>query len=378
LGPPPALGYAMPERTGAPSADAESGGPGVTCDTQMDSIGSVAPAEPSSLAEIAERLEIGDELFWDAQHLGPSGEWIGHIPFALWLVRALRPAAVVAQRAIDSNSYLALCQAISAFGLECRAFAVTPPSDGRAAGGSNADAARYPDPSYARFSTVLQLELSQANSHFQAGSIDLLHIDGASPHQTARQALETLSSALSERSVVLIDNTAPHFADHDLRQLWSELASSHPHFEFLHEGGLGVLGTGKHFPQPVQELFALAGDTEGVRRVRSLFELSGESLALRHATLRLKDQLALRDRLYSRTRQRIKELEQALEARLEESGRMGHELRALRKALTVQDDQIHRMTKSASWRMTAPLRRVSGKARRLARSIFGAAGGGIS
>ena len=207
-------------------ADAQCGGPGQTCDTQMDSIGSVGPAEPSSLADIVERLEIGDELFWDAQHLGPSDEWIGHIPFALWLVRSLRPAIVVTQSAIDSNSYLALCQAISAFGIECHAFAVTLRSEDRAASGCNPDAARYPNPSYARFSTVLQLAPSQLQARFDAGSIDVLHIDGTSSQQTARQVLETLSAALSDRSVVLIDNTAPHSADHDVRQLWSELASS--------------------------------------------------------------------------------------------------------------------------------------------------------
>ena len=344
----------------------------------MDSIGSVGPAEPISLGDIVERLEIGDELFWDAQHLGPSDEWIGHIPFAFWLMRSLRPAVVVAWGGIDSNSYLALCQAISAFGLECRAFAITAPSDDRAAGECNPDAARYPNPSYARFSTILQLEPSLVKSRFQAGSIDLVHIDAGSPHQTARQALESLSGSLSEHSVVLIDNTAPHFADHDVWQLWSELAASHPHFEFLHEGGLGVVGTGKHFPEPVQELFALARHTDGVRRARSLFEVSGESLALRHAALRLKDQLSLRRRLYSGTRQRIKELEQSLETRLAEGARMRGELDSLREGLAAQDEQIHRLIKSASWRVTWPLRWFSGEAKRVARSILGPTGRDIT
>jgi len=365
--------------------DAQSGGPGQTCDTQMDSIGSVGPAEPSSLADIVERLEIGDELFWDAQHLGPSDEWIGHIPFALWLVRSLRPAIVVTQSAIDSNSYLALCQAISAFGIECHAFAVTLRSEDRAASGCNPDAARYPNPSYARFSTVLQLAPSQLQARFDAGSIDVLHIDGTSSQQTARQVLETLSAALSDRSVVLIDNTAPHSADHDVRQLWSELASSHPHFEFLHGAGLGVLATGKHLPRPVRELFALAGETDGVRRVRSLFELSGESLALRHATLRLKDQLSLRDRLSSRTRHRVKELEQTLEARFQESGRMSDALHSLRQSLAEREDQnrdiedqIRSMRESTSWRVTAPLRWFSDEARRIVRSILRSTGRGDS
>jgi hypothetical protein len=351
----------------------------------MDSIGSVGPAEPSSLGDIVERLEIGDELFWDAQHLGPSPEWIGHIPFALWLVRSLRPSVVASQSAIDSNSYAALCQAISAFGLDCRAFALIPTSHDGAARGRNPDAARYPNPCYARFSTVLQVEPSQLKSRFEDTPIDLLHIDGANPYQTARQAWEALSAALSERSVVLIDNTASHFADHDVRQLWSQVASSHPHFEFLHGGGLGVLGTGKHFPGPVQELFALAETTDGVRRMRSLFELSGENLMLRHAALRLKDQFSLRDRLYSQTRQRINGLEQMLEARLAESGRMGDQLRLLHQAVATRDDkiratenEIRAMEKSTSWRLTAPLRWVSTAARRMVRSILGPTGRDIT
>jgi hypothetical protein len=344
----------------------------------MDSMGSVVSSGPRSLADIVERLEIGDELFWDAQHLGPSDEWIGHIPFALWLVRSLRPAIVVTQSATESNSYLAFCQAISAFGIEGRAFAVALRSETRAASGCSLDAAGYPNPSYARFSTVLQLGASELQSRFDDGSIDVLHIDGTSSAQTARQALETLSAALSDRSVVLLDNMAPHSADHDVRQLWSDLASSHPHFDFLHAAGLGVLGTGKHLPRPVQELFALAGDSDGVRRVRRLFELSGESLALRYATLRLKDQMSLRDRLSSRTRHRIKELEQTLEARLAESGTMSNEVHSFRQALAAHEDQIRSMRESTSWRVTAPLRWFSGETRRMVRSILRSTGRGVS
>lgn len=367
----------------APGADAQSGGSGQTCDTQMDSIASACPAEPSSLADIVERLEIGDELFWDAQHLGPFDEWIGHIPFALWLVRSLRPSLVVSQSAIDGNFYLAFCHAISAFGIECRAFAVALRSEDRAASGCNP--ARYPNPSYARFSTALQLAPSQLKARFDDGSIDVLHIDGASPFHTPRQVLETLWAALSDRSVVLIDNTAPHWADYDVRQLWSELAPSHPHFEFLHGAGLGVLGTGTHLPQPVRELFALAVGTDGARRVRSLFELSGESLALRHATLRLKDQLSLRGRLYSRTQDRINELEQTLEACLQESGRMSDELHSVRESLAEREyqnryleDQIRNMRDSTSWRVTAPLRWFSNETKRMVRSILRSIGRGIS
>src|SRR5689334_13018989 len=126
----------------------------------MDSIGSAGPALSNSLADIIERLEIGDELFWDAQHLGPP-DWIGHIPFALWLVRSLRPAVVVNLGASDSNSHLAFCQAIAAFGLECRAFAVELRGEKLPASGYSRNGGRYADTAYARFSTVLELESSQ-------------------------------------------------------------------------------------------------------------------------------------------------------------------------------------------------------------------------
>lgn len=338
----------------------------------MDSIGSAGPAPSNSLADIVERLEIGDELFWDAQHLGPP-DWIGHVPFAFWLVRSLRPAVVLGLGGSDSNSHSAFCQAIAALGLECRAFAVDLRSEERA-GSASPDGARSANPSYAPFSTVLELEPSQLTGRFQHGSIDLLHIAGANAHQAAREALQTLS----DRSVVLMDNTAPYLADHDVRQLWSELASSYPHFEFLHADGLGVIGTGKQLPEPLRELFALSRDAEGVRRVRSLFELSGEALALRYATAQLKDQLSLRDRLYSRTRSRIKELAQTLDVRLAESGRQTNELASLRETVAARENQINRMRKSAGWRLTAPLRVMSRGIKRMARAVRRASGVGAS
>jgi hypothetical protein len=74
--------------------------------------------------QILSELEIGDELFWEPIRLVPPEPWVGHIPFAFWLVKALRPEIFVELGTHSGNSFSAFCQAIAGFGIPGRAFAV--------------------------------------------------------------------------------------------------------------------------------------------------------------------------------------------------------------------------------------------------------------
>ena len=68
-------------------------------------------------------LNIGPEVDWQPEHLAPSA-WLEHIPFAYWLVGALRPRSIVELGTHWGVSYAAFCQAVERFGLPTRCHAV--------------------------------------------------------------------------------------------------------------------------------------------------------------------------------------------------------------------------------------------------------------
>src|SRR3954464_15128442 len=50
--------------------------------------------------------------------------WLGHVPFAMWLVGALRPRMLVELGVHRGNSYCAFLQAVQALGLDTRCFGI--------------------------------------------------------------------------------------------------------------------------------------------------------------------------------------------------------------------------------------------------------------
>src|SRR5215212_670319 len=76
------------------------------------------------LGRLAEALDLGNELFWEPTRLAPPGPWSGHVPFAFWLAKSVRPATFVELGTHSGNSYFAFCQALAASDVGGRAFAV--------------------------------------------------------------------------------------------------------------------------------------------------------------------------------------------------------------------------------------------------------------
>ncbi len=216
----------------------------------------------------------------DEPHRLSDAAWAGHIPFAFWLIENLAPRRLVELGTHTGNSYSAFCQAIAAHRTPCEAFAVDT-WQGDAHAGQYGDEvygefSAYHHVRYASFSTLLRMTFDEAQPSFADGSIDLLHIDGLHTYEAVLHDFSTWRRKLSPRGVVLFHDIAVRRDDFGVHRLWGELSTEHPHFEFLHCNGLGVLGVGADLPAAMQRLFQTSGEERS--DVRLLFDRLGQRL----------------------------------------------------------------------------------------------------
>ncbi len=213
--------------------------------------------------------------------LTPHSEWQEHIPFAFVLVDLARPRVLVELGTQAGDSYCAFCQAVQALELDTRCHAVDTWVGDEHAGFYGAeildDLRAHHDPRYGDFSTLIQGTFDDALVHFEDGSIDLLHIDGAHTYEAVKHDWETWRPKLSSRGVALFHDINERHSDFGVWKLWSEVKTEGPHFELRHGHGLGVLAVGADVPEAVLRLCAAPEDEAA--RIRALFHRLGRALA---------------------------------------------------------------------------------------------------
>ncbi len=181
--------------------------------------------------------------------------WTGHIPFAFWLVAALRPNAVVEVGTTSGDCYLAFCQAIEALSLPARAYGVVCGKD-EGAECCYEKLQQAHEERYGRFSRLLGIDSNEATALFSDGTIDLLHITGCPSFREAREEFSGWLPKLSPNGIVLVDGVTDWREGRDIWRFWNELREACPSFLFPHAGGLGVLRIGPGAPEAVQRLVA--------------------------------------------------------------------------------------------------------------------------
>jgi glycosyltransferase involved in cell wall biosynthesis/SAM-dependent methyltransferase len=270
-----------------------------------------------------------DSLFSCEGRVGVPSAWYGHVPFAHWIVGAVKPRTIVELGTHYGVSYCAFCQAIVDHGFDARCYAVDTWKGDDQAGHYGeevyADLRAFQDERYGAFSELLRCTFDRALPFFAEGSVDLLHLDGLHTFEAVAHDFRQWRSKLSESAVVLFHDTNVKEGEFGVWRLWEELRTQFPTFEFLHEHGLGILAPGGSIPPTVLELFSLR-DPVKVAAVRQRFAFLGQRWqllaqrelqyqgAIEAETLRLSAAQAQ----FGAFEARIQSLEKEAEARLAE------------------------------------------------------------
>ena len=172
--------------------------------------------------------------------------WVGHIPFATWLIREVTPRLLVELGTHTGNSYFTFCQAVTEAQLSTQCYAVDTWLGDDQAGYYGDDVfqqvANHNQEYYAGFSSLLRMTFDAAVNKFAEGSIDLLHIDGRHTYQDVKHDFESWLPRLAPGAIVLFHDIMVRDRDFGVWKLWQELKERYPlHLEFSHSNGLGVL-----------------------------------------------------------------------------------------------------------------------------------------
>jgi len=210
----------------------------------------------------------------------PQSHWLEHIPFAYQVVELCRPRVFVEIGVFAGASYCAFCQKIKSLGISCQAWGVDnwvgDPHNGVTAPEVLEQLKAHHDPIYSSFSRLVKSTFDEALQHVPDASIDLLHIDGYHTYEAVRHDYDSWLPKMSDRGVILFHDTNVRELQFGVWKLWEEVSAQYPHFNFLHEHGLGVLGVGKNLPKAMSDFFAEG--QERAAQVREHFAQLGQKI----------------------------------------------------------------------------------------------------
>ncbi|WP_084738868.1 MULTISPECIES: class I SAM-dependent methyltransferase [Stenotrophomonas] len=200
---------------------------------------------------------INNSMFMQPRNV-PESAWVGHIPFAAWLVEEVRPGVLVELGTHRGASYLAFCQAIQECAAPTLCYAVDT-WEGDEHAGEYGDEVFLPlldyhQRNYADFSRLMRMRFEEAVTYFDDGAVDVLHIDGLHTYEAVRGDFETWQAKLSKRAVVLFHDINVRERGFGVWKYWDEIRSQYPSFAFTHAHGLGVLLVGPEQPQALLDL----------------------------------------------------------------------------------------------------------------------------
>lgn len=172
--------------------------------------------------------------------------WVGHLPFAAWVIQEISPKLFVELGTHSGNSYFSFCQSVVENGLSTKCYAVDTWQGDEHAGRYNDEVFTkinaHNQQHYSEFSRLLRMTFDDALDNFSDNTIDLLHIDGLHTYEAVKHDFETWLPKLASGAVVIFHDTNVRERDFGVWKVWEELQARYPNnLEFIHSHGLGVL-----------------------------------------------------------------------------------------------------------------------------------------
>jgi hypothetical protein len=213
----------------------------------------------------------------------PSSAWLEHIPFAFWLAYQHRPRCYVELGTHLGASFFAFCQAVDAFSIDARCYAVDHWRGDEHCGfyGEEVYKTVYSRTNalYSRFSTLIRATFSDTARYFDPGSVDLLHLDGLHTEDAVEKDLEAWLPKLSDRGILLLHDTNVREREFGVRLAFDRLSERYPVFEFSHGHGLGIVGVGNSLADGVADLLKASKDESARANITKFFSRLGRACA---------------------------------------------------------------------------------------------------
>jgi len=309
--------------------------------------------------------------FWSPEHVTHPLSWVGHIPFAFWIMEAAKPGVLVELGTHSGNSYFSFCQAVKRLNLRTLCYAVDSWQGDEHSGYYGEEIFQPVSEKnrleYDSFSRLIRSQFDEARGRFDDASIDLLHIDGFHTYEAVKHDFENWLPKMSRRGIVLLHDTNVYERDFGVYILFQELAQRYPTLEFLHSHGLGAIGVGVDLPGPVRNLFQASGDESSRDAVRTCYQrlgqvvleqfmradletitssLSGELNRARENLASAQSHIVALEGCFDTSKEHYSLLEAALEA---EKQRAKEEMAELCDRLSAHHKQIHQIQQSLGW-----------------------------
>lgn len=223
-------------------------------------------------------------LCYVPKHVTPQiqgAAWVGHIPFAHWLIERINPDIFVELGTHGGGSYFAFCDSVLQHKLNTQCYAVDTWEGDEQAGFYGGRVFDYVESlnnsKFSKFSKLYQTTFDDALKEFDDGTVGLLHIDGFHSLEAVSHDFATWRPKLTDDAIVLFHDTQVFREDFGVHKFWARLCSSdeRSHFEFFHSHGLGVFCNNPNID--FSKNYIPAGlSSEDFRR---LFEMAGNRVA---------------------------------------------------------------------------------------------------